>query len=209
MATNAQRGASLRVAALLLIAAIAVIGASCSGDDSPSPTTPTPTPAPAPAPAPAPSPAPAPTPTSVALTGVVTNSGGDRLPGAIITILDGSNSGRSTGTNSSGEYRLDGLAATNANVSATATFYAEQRAGVFINGTNTLNFTLTRATVSLSGAVENANREKISGATVTVLDGPDKDKTSTTSSNGDYRFESLTAGDVNFKAVATGYLETF
>src|SRR5688572_26891294 len=127
MATNARRGASLRFAALVLIAAIAVIGASCSGDDSPSPTTPTPTPAPAPAP----------TPTTVALTGVVTNSGGDRVPGAIITILDGSNAGRSTGTNSNGEYRLDGLTATNANVSATATFYAERRAGVFVDGTNT------------------------------------------------------------------------
>src|SRR5688500_6492501 len=132
MATNARRGASLRFAALVLIAATAVIGASCSGDGSPSPTTPTPTPAPAPAPAPAPSPAPAPRPTTVALTGVVTNSGGDRVPGAIITILDGSNAGRSTGTNSNGEYRLEGLTATNANVSATATFYAERRAGVFV-----------------------------------------------------------------------------
>jgi hypothetical protein len=76
-----------------------------------------------------------------------------------------------------------------------------------VDGSSTLNFTLTRATVSLRGEVRSSSGDRISGATITVLDGPDKDKTATTNANGDYSFSSLAAGDTNFAASATGYTE--
>lgn len=86
------------------------------------------------------------TSSGVSLTGVVTVSGaGTRVSGATIRILDGANSGRTATTNANGEYRFDGLTSGNANLSANASGYSESRAGIFINGTNTLNFALQRA----------------------------------------------------------------
>jgi hypothetical protein len=130
--------------------------AACDGNDPP--TTPTPAPAPAPAPTPAPTPSPTPTPTptpapppmpppgpaQVALTGTVTASDAGRLSGATVTFLDGPNAGRSTTTNSNGEYRFDSVTEGNANVAAIAPRYQEARLGVLVNGTNTLHFTLLR-----------------------------------------------------------------
>ena len=78
------------------------------------------------------------------MTGTVTATDAGRLSGATVTVLDGANAGRSTTTNSNGEYRLDSLTQGNANVAAVATGYQEARLGVFVNGTNTLNFTLLR-----------------------------------------------------------------
>jgi hypothetical protein len=72
----------------------------------------------------------------------VTASDAGRLSGAIISILDGANAGRSVTSNSSGEYRFENLTQGNANVSASANGYFEARGGLFVNGTNTLNFTL-------------------------------------------------------------------
>jgi hypothetical protein len=79
----------------------------------------------------------------VVLTGTVTSNEIGRLEGATLDILDGPNAGRSTRTNISGDYRFEGLTQGNGNLRATADGHAEARAGVFINGTNTLNFTLT------------------------------------------------------------------
>jgi hypothetical protein len=91
--------------------------------------------------------APTPTPTTVALTGFVNElSGGDRVAGVTIQVLDGPNAGRSTTTNSNGAYAFAGLTSGNANLSANATGYAEEVLGVFINGSNTLNFGLTART---------------------------------------------------------------
>lgn len=88
-----------------------------------------------------PTPAPTPTPSLVSLTGSVFATGGSRIVGAVIAIMDGTNAGRSTTTNDNGDYRFDSLTPGNANLSATKTGYQETRAGVYINGTNTLNFT--------------------------------------------------------------------
>lgn len=65
-----------------------------------------------------------------------------RLEGATIRILDGPNVGRTTTTTSTGAYRFDGLTIGNANLSASATGWEESRAGVYIDGTNTLNFSI-------------------------------------------------------------------
>jgi hypothetical protein len=81
----------------------------------------------------------------VALTGTVSGSDAGRLSGATVTFLDGVNVGRTASTNSNGEYRFENVTEGNANLSATASGYAENRGGVFVNGTNTLNFTLQRS----------------------------------------------------------------
>lgn len=96
-----------------------------------------------------PSSSPSPTPSpggGVSLTGIVSASGtSTRISGATVRILDGPSSGRSATTNSNGEYRLENLTSANANVAASSSGYTEARNGVFINGTNTLNFSLQRA----------------------------------------------------------------
>ena len=81
----------------------------------------------------------------MALTGTVTGNDAGRLSGATVSILDGANAGRSVTTNGSGEYRFENLTQGNANLSAAANGYSEARGGIFVNGTNTLNFTLQRS----------------------------------------------------------------
>ena len=91
-------------------------------------------------------------PRIVSLTGTVTAVGGGGLSGATVRIRDSVNAGRSVITDSSGSYRLDNLTQADANVGASAPAYEESVKGVFINGTNTLNFTLrTIAPWSRSG----------------------------------------------------------
>jgi len=87
----------------------------------------------------APSPAVAAT---VSLAGTVTAQDGARLQGATVRISDGMNAGISTTTNSNGEYRFDGLAAGSGSVSATADGYDSATAGIHIDGTKPLDFTL-------------------------------------------------------------------
>lgn len=103
-----------------------------------------------PAPSPSPSPSPAPAPGTVSLAGSVSAQGGTRLAGVTVRILDGANADRSATTDAAGEYRFDGLTSANGNLSASASGYAEGRAGVFINGTNTLNFTLQATSTTVS-----------------------------------------------------------
>lgn len=87
---------------------------------------------------------PAPTPTGVSLTGKVTAAGGWGAPvkGAVVEILDGVNKGFLITTNGDGVYRFDGLKVGNANVKASATEFPVTTAGVYIDGTNTLDFEL-------------------------------------------------------------------
>ena len=130
----------------VFVLAVTLVVAGCGSNDA-SPTTPSPTPTPAPAPAPAPAPTPTPTPTpaptTASLAGIVTSSAGTRIGGARVTVLDGPNSGQAVETNGNGEYRFDSLSISNVNFSATASGFDEDRRGTFVNGTNTLNFTLT------------------------------------------------------------------
>ena len=133
----------------LAAATVVLAGAlttACGSDNpaSPSPTpavTPAPSPLPPPTPAPAPSPPPA-APVAASLTGTVATSAGAPLAGASVTILDGSNAGRSTTTGSAGTYRFDGLQSSNGNVSAKAAGYQELIRGLYIDGNASLNFTL-------------------------------------------------------------------
>ena len=73
----------------------------------------------------------------------MSSSGGQRISGATVRVIDGVDTGKTATTNSNGEYRFDSLTIANVNFSATASGYQEDRRGTFVNGTNTLNFTLT------------------------------------------------------------------
>jgi hypothetical protein len=72
----------------------------------------------------------------------VTASDAGRISGAVVTFLDSLYAGRSATTNSNGEYRFDNLFPVGATLSANASGFFESRGSVFVNGTNTLNFTL-------------------------------------------------------------------
>ena len=84
----------------------------------------------------------APSNPTVSLIGTVAAQGGAKLPGATVRIGDGVNAGKSTTTNDSGEYRFDGLAAGNGNVSAVADGYESVFLGLRGNG-QTLHFHAT------------------------------------------------------------------
>jgi hypothetical protein len=128
--------------ALLTMAAVVV---GC-GDDSSTPTSPTSastTPAPVTtSPPPAPAPAPPPAPTTVSLAGNVRSVSGLRLGGATVTVLDGANSGRTATADGNGAYRIAEMQSANGNLVARAGGFFEDRRGIFVDGTSTLDFML-------------------------------------------------------------------
>ena len=87
---------------------------------------------------------PSPTPSAASLTGTVATEGGSGISGATVTFLDGPNAGRSATTTSGGGYSFTGLTAGNANLSARAPGHNEDRRGITIAGTTSLNFSLQR-----------------------------------------------------------------
>lgn len=113
------------VAVLLIVCALA---AGCSGKSSPV------------------------TPSIGSLTGLVETTGGAGISGATVTILDGVNSGMTATTTSDGGYAFPLLTPGQANVSADACGYQEERRSVNIDGTDTLGFALGSAALwSVSG----------------------------------------------------------
>lgn len=86
----------------------------------------------------APTPTPPPAPTT--LSGSVTVTGGARVPNATVKIFDGVNAGKSTLTNASGDFLIEGLTPGNANVTANATIYDEVVIGGLLNGPTVMNF---------------------------------------------------------------------
>jgi hypothetical protein len=66
----------------------------------------------------------------------------------------------------------------------------------------------TPTTATLSGFTKNSNGQLIGFITVRIVDGADQGKTSVSDAfTGGYRFEGLTAGNVNFSATGDGFLE--
>ena len=62
-------------------------------------------------------------------------------------------------------------------------------------------------TAGIQGTVSNTSNAPLSGARVTVLDGPNAGTSVLSNANGSYRFESLSITNMNFGATASGYLE--
>lgn len=89
--------------------------------------------------------------TTASLAGTVTSSTGGGVPGAVVTIADGVNAGRSTTTSSTGTYRFDNLTAGNGNVFARASGFEDGGNGLFITGSASLNFTLRAIFFNITG----------------------------------------------------------
>jgi len=88
----------------------------------------------------------------VSLTGIVRSSANNAgIPNATVTIRDCANPGRSATTNGGGSYRIDGLTASNCNVTATAPGYTERTLGVRVDGATSLDFVLLPPPFSRSG----------------------------------------------------------
>ena len=141
------------------------------------------------------------------MTGIVSSTTGQRIGGATVTAIDGPDVGRSTVANSNGEYRFDTLTIANANFRANAPGFAEDRRGTFVNGTNTLNFTLTPASGSVAGTVRSAAGERLPDVRLTIVEGPDRGRETTTGSTGEYRFDGLSVGTITVRASRSGYLD--
>lgn len=62
-------------------------------------------------------------------------------------------------------------------------------------------------THTLTGTVSSTSESRISGATVTALDGANSGRSVATNTNGEYRFDNMQAASTNFAARANGYLE--
>jgi hypothetical protein len=73
----------------------------------------------------------------------VFDANGSRIGGARVTVLDGPSAGTSVVADSLGIYKFDAIRAAGTNFSASASGYQEDRRGVVVNGTNTLDFFLT------------------------------------------------------------------
>ena len=168
---------------------------ACAKDKTPA----APTPPPAPAPVPPPPPPP-PSPTTAAFSGTVSNITGARVAGARVTALDGPNAGLSITTNAIGEFRFPGLTIANTNFSATGGGYREVRGGAYVDGNSTLNFVFTHA--SLTGTVSNSDGDRVGGATIMALDGPNAGQSTMADGGGVYRFEALNIANGNFVAMA-------
>lgn len=110
---------------LFLLPLLAVI--ACGGKGSPT----------------SPSPAPTPQPSLFNLTGHVSNSSnGTPVGGVNIRIVDGPDAGKSTSTNSGGDYAILGLRASAFSVSASANYYNGQSRAINFTGSQTLDFAL-------------------------------------------------------------------
>jgi PKD repeat protein len=67
--------------------------------------------------------------------------------------------------------------------------------------------TPTPTTAMLTGTVSSSTGQRLAGARVTVLDGPNTGQSVLANGTGEYRFDSLAIANMNFGATASGYLE--
>ncbi|MSM38299.1 MAG: hypothetical protein GJT30_01570 [Geobacter sp.] len=140
------------------------------------------------------------------MTGKVTISGSKTaIPGATIKAVASTGTYTATST-STGTYTMS-LPPATYTVTCSATGYNSATASAVIkSGTRTtLNFALTRATVTtgtLTGTVTNAGGTAIAGASIATTTGG---YTATTDSLGKYTISSITAGSYTVKCTASGY----
>ena len=84
-------------------------------------------------------------PSTSSLSGQVTDSvTSNAIPGAVVSIADGPNAGRSATTDASGNYNLTGLQRSGFTVNVTAAGYTPTSRGVTLTSDQTVSFRLTR-----------------------------------------------------------------
>lgn len=148
-----------------------------------------------------------PTATTAALTGSVSGQAGAKLAGATVQVTSGT-SGATATTDANGAFRFDALAVGSATLVAKATGYVDSTRTVTVNGTNTLDFTLSptpSTTGSLTGTVSNDTGTRLDGATVQITSGAGSGQTAPTNTAGVYHFDSLPIGSTSVVARSPGH----
>lgn len=85
---------------------------------------------------------PAPTPTTYALTGRVSSAAGPAITGASLTIADGPNAGKSTTSNSAGDYAFQSLTASGFTLSVSAAGFVSKAGPISLTQNVTANVTM-------------------------------------------------------------------
>jgi Carboxypeptidase regulatory-like domain len=125
-------------------------------------------------------------------------------------VADGRVRGGST-TTSSGAYNMPGLAPTDYVVRVRKWGYYANDVAVHLTGDTRLDFTMDLLKRALGGRVEESPpcvAQRIRGATVRVLDGPDAGTSANTSLAGEYKFDELRWGTIKLQASRSGYVTT-
>jgi hypothetical protein len=149
-------------------------------------------------------------PATAALSGTVSNQAGTKVGGATVKVTSGTSSGQTATTDANGAYRFDALPTGSTTLVASASGYTDSTRTVTVNGTNTLDFTLSQTpptTGSLSGTVSNDSGARLPGATVQVTSGSASGQSATTDATGNYRFDALPLAGFSIVARATGYID--
>src|SRR5688500_12023839 len=121
----------LRRSIVLLLLSVAIAGMSCGGSDTPTNPTPTPTPTP--------------TPSTFTLSGGVTESApttSNKIAGATVAFVDGTNAGKTATADSAGNYLITNVLAGAINVRASAAGYQDATRPVTINANTSLTIAL-------------------------------------------------------------------
>lgn len=125
-----------------------LVFASCGGSEPP--VSPTPTPGP---------PTPSPISSTISLLGGVYAEPGSRgIDGATLTLLDGPDAGRTTSTGADGRFRFDGVRTGQVTASVVTSEFGEDRAWVYANGSNPLEFHFAPEGRSASGTFQGTLR---------------------------------------------------
>ena len=144
-----------------------------------------------------------PTPTTWSLTGQVTDSTTSTpIPGATLSIVDGPNAGKSTTTDSAGNYSLTGLQQSGFTVNVSADGYFSSSKGVTLTSNQTVSFQLTPAvTFTVSGTVtDGTSLGPVPDIIVRITDGANAGKSGTTDRSGDYTIPGATPGTFTLSA---------
>lgn len=145
------------------------------------------------------------------LSGVVTDTNGQAIRGAVVTLSGGISAGMSDTTDSRGRYSIARIIPDAYTVTVTAAgFVASAGTNIVLdqNESEVLDFSLTSvgaATAGLAGLVVDSNGQPISGARVAITGGPVTGRSDITDATGLYEILGLPAGTYTLRASATGF----
>jgi hypothetical protein len=161
------------------------------------------------------SPTPTPTPTTFSLTGQVADSTTSTgIPGATVSIADGSNAGKSATTDGSGNYSFTGLQSSGFTVNVSANGYVSSSKSMTLTANQTLSFQLTRvpitpSTFTLNGMLTDGTSHGIlPNITIQIVSGTNVGKSAVTDGSGNYVMSGLSAGTFTLSVSATSYQTT-
>ena len=144
------------------------------------------------------------------ISGKVTDTAGNIVPGATVTFTSTDGQIYSTTTDSNGNYTLSSVSpSTYSGTASKASFGSQTQTGLVVasNAALTVNFALQPGPGAVTGRVVDTSGNPISGATVFFSSGIPAvvAATATTDATGTYNIAALAAGTYNVTASATGF----